>query len=168
MAASRGGLVVFATLGGVLALGLAFAIVMGARAWMGAASPTPGASAWPVAPAPDKASAAAHAGMQAPGMQELRELGCNPAIVMDMLRLVGSARALRNDEPRYVVTCDITSGEPPTCERAAAVYFTAVGAGAGADGNVNVRIGPRGATHPTCSRLYAASGADLGVYPRFN
>lgn len=166
MGASRGGLVVFAVLGGVLALGLAFGIVMGARAWMDRASPTPGASGGPVAPAPGRASAAARDGMQARGTQELRNLGCNPAIVMDMLRLVGDARALRDDEPRYVVTCDVTSGEPPTCEHAAAVYFTAVAGDS--DGNVNLRIGPRGATRPTCSRLYAASGADLGPYPRIN
>jgi hypothetical protein len=103
--------------------------------------------------------------MAAPGADALRQLGCSPAIVMDMTKLIGN-RTLRGDEPRYVVTCDVAEGQPPpTCEHASGIYFA--GAGGSVDGNVNIRIARRGSP-PSCSRLYAASGADLGQYPRAN
>jgi hypothetical protein len=107
---------------------------------------------------------AAKEGLRAPGTEELAKLGCAPAAVIDMRRLLGEASTLRDGEPRYVVTCDIAEGAEPSCDRTASVYFGAVGGRV--YGSVNVRVSRRGAIRPLCSRLYAPSGADLGSFPR--
>ena len=60
-----------------------------------------------------------------------------------------------------MVTCDVpAAAEAPTCERAAAVYFGAMGGMV--DENVGVRVLREGSSVPACSRLYAPNGADLG------
>jgi hypothetical protein len=113
----------------------------------------------PLSPAAELASA----GMNAPGTNELRQLGCDPAVVLDMARLLGDAAAINPGEPGYVVTCVVgaaPSAPAPTCEQAAGIYFAALGGSAG--GNVSVRVMRAGATAPACARLYAPSGADLG------
>jgi hypothetical protein len=166
MAASRGGLVAFGVGGVLVALWLSFAVVKAIRAWTSgpaAVTSTAAASAPGGLPgAPPQAAVAVREGMEAPGTEALRQLGCSPAIVMDTMRLVRS-RPLELDEPRYVVTCDVPAGDPPTCETASAAYFTA--AAGTVEGNVNLRVARRGAP-PVCSRLYASTGADLGQYPR--
>jgi hypothetical protein len=108
--------------------------------------------------ATDHGAEVAAAGLRAKGTDELRQLGCDQAIIMDMQRLLGDA-GLRVGEPRYVVTCDVADGPGPTCERAATAYFTA--AGAASDGNVTIRVLKSGSPTPVCSRLYAPSGAAL-------
>jgi len=126
--------------------------------------------AGPSAPRPGSGSANAHAGvadegMRATGTRELRQLGCDHALVVDMAKLLGDAALVRQGEPRYMVTCDVPAAvDPPTCERAAAVYFGAIGGMA--DENVGIRILREGSSAPACSRLYAPNGADLGVFPR--
>ena len=113
-----------------------------------------------VAPAgPDHGAQVASDAMHAPGTNELRKLGCDPAIAMDMAQLLGAAAAVRPGEPRYVVSCDVTSGQAPTCEQAAAAYFGAIGGAA--MGNVSLRVSRSGASAPICSRVYAPSGAPL-------
>lgn len=107
---------------------------------------------------PSEGAKLASAGMQAPGTSALRSLGCDPAIVIDLGRLLGDASAVREGEPRYVVTCDVPGSEAPTCDRAAATYFAALGGSAG--GNVNVRVAHTGSSEPLCSRVYAPSGAE--------
>jgi hypothetical protein len=103
--------------------------------------------------------------MHAAGTAELRRLGCEHALVVDMAKLLGDPALVRPGEPRYMVTCDVpAAAEPPTCERAASVYFQA--SGVMADGNVGIRVLRAGASAPACSHLYAPSGADLGVFPR--
>jgi hypothetical protein len=102
-------------------------------------------------------------GMRAQGTTQLRQLGCDQAIVIDMLRLFHDANAVRDGEPRYIVTCDVVDAGGPSCERAAATYFAALGRTD--DGTVNIRIALRGSRQPTCSRLYGPSGVDLGAYP---
>jgi hypothetical protein len=106
---------------------------------------------------PDHGAQVASDGMHAPGTNELRRLGCDPAIVMDMALLLGDAAAVRPGEPRYVVSCDVTGGQAPTCEQAAGVYFGAIGGAA--TGNVSLRVSRSGASAPLCSRVYAPSGA---------
>ncbi len=118
--------------------------------------PTRGGAAAPVAPS--ESARIASAGLKAPGTSALRALGCDPAIVLDLNRLLGDAGAFREGEPRYIVTCDVSGAEAPTCERAAATYFAALGGSAG--GNVNVRVARVGSSEPLCSRLYAPSGAE--------
>lgn len=104
-------------------------------------------------------------GMAAKGTAELRALGCANAVVVDMQHLLGAGAAVHSDEPRYMVTCDVASGPAaPGCDRLAAAYFGAVGGTT--DANVCVRVSTPGATKPTCSRLYAPNGVDLGPFPR--
>jgi hypothetical protein len=105
-------------------------------------------------------------GQRAPGTAELRALGCDPAIVVDMARLLGGAAHIEPGEPRTMITCDVaaTVEAPPGCDRVAATYFRAVG-GTVADA-VAVRVLRMGSPTPACSRLYAPTGADLGTFPR--
>ena len=104
-------------------------------------------------------------GMRAPGTRELRQLGCEHALVVDMAKLLGDTAHVRPGEPRTMVTCDVPAAvDPPTCERAAAVYFGAIGGMV--DENVGIRVLRAGSSAPVCSRLYAPNGADLGVFPR--
>jgi hypothetical protein len=103
----------------------------------------------------------ANEGRHARGTAELRQIGCETAIAIDMQRLLGSAKAVRDGEPRYIVTCDVTDAGAPTCERVAGTYFAALGGTA--DANVNVRVSVTGSIKPLCSRLYAPTGADLGL-----
>jgi hypothetical protein len=107
--------------------------------------------------APSEGAAVASDGMNAPGTGALRQLGCDPAIVIDMNRLLGDPSAVRPGEPRYVVTCDVPGAQAPTCDRAAEAYFGAVGGSA--VGNVDVRVSRAGGSAPLCAHLYAPSGA---------
>jgi hypothetical protein len=143
-------LLVLAAGGSALALG----VVIAAIAWLGRA---PTDTSGPAAPGHGAEVAAA--GLRAKGTEELKQLGCDQAMIMDMQRLLGDASPIRDGEPRYVVTCDVANGTGPSCERAATAYFSAVGAAS--DGNVIIRVLSSGSATPVCSRLYAPSGAPL-------
>jgi hypothetical protein len=147
---SQNRLIALATAGGAAALGV---IALGVALVHGLSSdPSRPASA-----ASNEGAAIANEGMNAPGASALRRLGCDPAIVIDMSRLLGDAGAVRPGEPRYVVTCDVPGAQAPTCERVAETYFGAVGGGA--VGNVDVRVSHPGTPAPVCAHLYAPSGA---------
>jgi hypothetical protein len=154
VSASQPRLIALAAAGGAAAIGV-IALVLGLVHSLSDSSsaPPPGASS--------EGAAIASAGMDAPGTAELRSLGCDPAIVIDMAKLLGNAGAVRPGEPRYVVTCDVQGQAAPTCERAAATYFSARGVTAA--GDVNIRVSRPGTSAPLCSRRYAPSGADLGT-----
>jgi hypothetical protein len=143
-------LIVLAGAGGAVALVAIVLGVVAVRAFSGSSGATSVA-------APGEGAAIASDGMNAPGTSALRQLGCDPAIAIDVGRLLGDAGAVRPDEPRYVVTCDVPGSEAPTCDRAAQAYFGAVGAGA--VGNVDLRVSRPGAAAPLCAHLYAPSGA---------
>jgi hypothetical protein len=149
---SQPSLIVLAGAGGAIAL---VALTVAVLAIRGCASD--GSARAPRAPG--VGANVARDGMQAPGTSELRALGCDPALVLDLYRLLGDASAVRPGEPRYIVTCDIPGAAAPTCERAAATYFAALGGSAG--GNVNIRVARVGVSAPLCSRIYAPSGASL-------
>jgi hypothetical protein len=154
--------------GSVLALGigsgvLVLAVVLGAVVLLRGCSRGSGAEA--ATAAPDRGATAATEGMNAKGTAEMRQLGCEQALVVDMARVLGSASRIEPGEPRWMVTCDVESGatSAPGCERVASAYFGAVGS---PEGNVCVRVSRTGASQPSCSRLYAPTGADLGPFPR--
>ena len=152
MPESQPSLIVLAGAGGALALTILLGAVIAVR----------GCTSEGSARAPGARGAGANVasdGMQAPGTNELRALGCDPAIVLDLYRLLGDASAVRQGEPRYIVTCDVPGTGAPTCERAAATYFAAIRGSAG--GNVNIRVARVGASAPLCSHTYAPSGASL-------
>lgn len=148
IAAGGAAIVVVAVVGGVLAV----------RGCSGDAARTA-----PAASRGTDNAAVGGAGMRAPGTNELRQAGCETAVVVDMARLLGDASSIGEREPRFMVTCDVpTAGDAPGCDRVAAVYFGAVGGAT--EGRVGVRVTRQGARAPACSRLYAPSGADLGVF----
>ncbi len=161
MAESRAGLVGMALGGGVAAVAVILGLVFAVRSCAAAAGPPP-----PAALGAGEGAEVARDGMHARGTDELRALGCSNALVMDMARALGDAAAVRDGEPRYIVTCDVTQGAPPSCDKAAAAYFAALGGSAG--GPVNLRVSIQGTARPVCSHLYLPSGADLGNYPRVN
>ncbi|HEY1691901.1 MAG TPA: hypothetical protein VGG39_07050 [Polyangiaceae bacterium] len=104
-------------------------------------------------------------GMRAKGTDELRALGCDPPIVVDMARLLGDASRIEPGEPRFMVTCDLgASAATIPCDRVAVTYFRAIGGTA--EYPVGVRILRAGGVTPLCSELYAPNGADLGTFPR--
>ena len=110
---------------------------------------------------PSKNAIAGEEGLHARGTAELGALGCSPGLVVDMASILGDAARIEPGEPRYMVTCDVPAPtQPPSCEKAAAVYFTAVGGQT--DATVGVRVLRAGVVAPLCSELYAPSGADLG------
>lgn len=155
----RGGLAAYAAGGAAIVLAAVVAIVLVLRACSGEAPQA--------APAPagdgTRNAAVGGEGMRARGTAELRGIGCDAAVVVDMARLLGDAGRLREGEARFVVTCDVSpTGDAPTCERAAAVYFSAIGGMA--EDRVGVRVSRQGAKAPACSRLYAPNGADLGAF----
>jgi hypothetical protein len=112
----------------------------------------------PPPPPPSAGAVAAEEGMKAPGTDALRQLGCDPAIALDMTRVMGKA-AIHPGDPWFMVSCDVPAASTVTCDRAAAAYFGALGAAP--PGNVSVRVSRAGASQPVCSRLYAPSGAPL-------
>jgi hypothetical protein len=157
---SRGQLVAIAAGGAGIVLVLVIGAVLLVRSCGGEPPP-------PAAQLPAGNATIADEGMRAPGTAELRQLGCEHALVVDMARLLGNGGHVRAGEPRYMVTCDVpASADPPACDRVAAVYFRAIGGSA--DDPVGVRVLRDGAGAPACSHLYAPSGADLGVFPPVN
>jgi hypothetical protein len=103
-------------------------------------------------------------GARARGTPELRRLGCEHALVVDMAKLLGDAAQVRDGEPRLMVTCDVgPNGVAPSCEQVEGTYYGAIGGMA--EGNVGVRVLRSGTSAPSCSRLYAPNGADLGAFP---
>jgi len=153
----RGGLIAFGVGGAAIVLVL---IVGGALAlhFLGGEPPPP--------PRPTYANAhVADEGARARGTPELRRLGCEQALVVDMAGLLGDAAQVRDGEPRFMVTCDVGPTAPaPSCEQVAAAYYGAIGGGA--EANVGIRVSRSGVSAPSCSRMYAPNGADLGVFPR--
>jgi hypothetical protein len=114
-------------------------------------------------PSPDESSN--HVIQTSKGSQALRAQGCSAAIVADLLRLLGEGGAIHDDEPRYIISCDVmSSGAPPACDKLATAYFAAIGGAT--DGRVVIRVSTTGSRTLACSRMYAPNGADMGPYPR--
>jgi hypothetical protein len=155
----RGGLATIAAGGAAIVLVAVVAAVLVVRG-CGGEAPRPTTS---TSPDDSRNAAVGGEGMRARGTTELRQLGCESAVVIDMARLLGDAGRAREGEPRFVVTCDVpASGDAPGCERVAATYFGAIGGTA--EDRVGVRVSRQGARAPACSRLYAPNGADLGAF----
>ena len=154
---ARGSLLGLGIASGVLVLALVIGGVVLVRKCTG------GPAGEATTAAPDRGATAATEGMNAKGTAEMRQLGCEQALVVDMARVLGSASRIEPGEPRWMVTCDVGAATGPACERVASAYFGAVGT---PDGNVCVRVSRTGAPQPSCSRLYAPNGADLGPFPR--
>ena len=143
----------FAVLGGALAIVVVVLVVVVASRFTGGGAPGS-------APSASAGVAAVNEGLHAPGTEEVRGIGCDRALVLDMQRVLGSS--LRPGDPRTIVTCDVASAEgAPTCERVASTYFAAVKTG---EGNIAVRVMREAPPGALCARVYAPSGADIGAF----
>jgi hypothetical protein len=154
----RTGLVGIAAAGGVAVLLVVGGVVLAARTCGPEPAPAPSATA---TASPN--AAIGGEGMRARGTDELRLVGCEHAVVLDMAKLLGNPSRVREGEPHTVVTCDVgATAAAPGCERVAGTYFGAIG-GMSTD-VVGVRVMRAGTAAPLCSRKYAPNGADLGTF----
>jgi hypothetical protein len=98
----------------------------------------------------------------APGTRELRELGCDSAMVMDLnawLRVFGADGGTPGQEgaiDRYVICGAGLFATPPSCDRVAQTYAGAVG---GVAGSFQAMVQRQGRNKPLCAACYDASGA---------
>jgi hypothetical protein len=102
---------------------------------------------------------AAQEGANAPGTPELRELGCQQAIVLDMNKLMKhfDAGQAKSDEPLLMVTCQATAtGTPPTCDDVARTYVKAMGGHAESPIAVVVQVPFKPGKQ--CRRYYSEDG----------
>jgi len=105
----------------------------------------------------------AQKGMTAPGTPELRTLGCETAMVVDlkdMNELMSDLLDAGPDASRLdglIVTCDLPSGASPlACDDVAKTYVRAVGGTASADFVVTVKH--HNNSHALCESTYDESG----------
>ncbi len=108
----------------------------------------------------------AQEGLKAPGTAELRALGCDQAMVLDMKDFAalvndivdaGSAAAAPTG---LMVTCQVRgAAKSPSCNDVASTYVKAVGV-AGSEFTVTVQA--QGGSKPICESSYDATGARVG------
>jgi hypothetical protein len=105
--------------------------------------------------------------MNAPGTPELRALGCQQAMVMDLEKIQGIVQKYSDDAApakpatskyRLQVSCQAGAGTAPSCADVADTYRKAVGKPAGKF----VAIVQRSRNRRDCSKLYDVDGTDLG------
>jgi len=106
--------------------------------------------------------------LTAPGTKELKALGCDTAMVVDvqrvteLIRKYADAGANDPDDGRLLVLCKMTGpSNAPTCADVAAAYLRAVGTPAG---RLAVQVQRRNGKETVCSRLYDVDGEDLGAF----
>ena len=98
----------------------------------------------------------------APGTKEIRDLGCDSAMVMDMsawLRVFGADGGMPRQQgqiDRIVICGARLFGTPPTCDRVAQTYVGAVGT---VPGPFQAIVQRQGRNRPLCAACYDASGA---------
>jgi hypothetical protein len=111
---------------------------------------------------------AIHSGVQiaaeaqnAPGTAELRAMGCDTAMVMDMAKLeaMGSAFAdasarAPTSSIRIAVVCQSRRAAPPTCDQVATTYVQAIGR---ASGKFSAQVQSSAGTR-SCSGIYSPEG----------
>lgn len=104
----------------------------------------------------------------APGVSEVRALGCTQALSFDMKRFMdlvntwdaGTKTALPT--VTHVVQCTVrSSAGAPTCDQVAKTYFAAA---PNQNGQFAVLVQTTGAQKPECRQLYSATGAPLGEF----
>ena len=109
-------------------------------------------------------------GLNAPGTPEIRAMGCEQAMVLDMKEvsdLMNDAfdAGLRLGDAGLQgleVECALSaSAAPVTCDDVAKTYLRAVGGTASAE--FAVRVKRQNDTHPLCERTYDTDGTFLGA-----
>jgi hypothetical protein len=105
-------------------------------------------------------------GMNAPGAAQVRALGCDQAVVMDMGKIIklatklfdaGSENPLEKESSLSVIcTIQMMGGTPPECDLIATTYVQAIG-GTSAQ-PFNVMVQKQGNNKPICSGKYDVQG----------
>ncbi len=108
----------------------------------------------------------AHDAQNAPGAAELRQLGCQSALIMDLDDIAKSFDPDRNRNSRRMlyITCLVPFGvrTVPACDDAASEYVRAVGGTARSQFVVVVQKPFQ--SKPFCSELFDPQGASLGPF----
>ena len=101
----------------------------------------------------------------APGTNELRAIGCDTAMVVDVNRMQAIADAFDGGKDaftggaRTIVSCQPRWGTPsPECDAVAAAYVAAVQR---APGPFVVTVGGKPGDNPHCQAVYSATGVKL-------
>jgi hypothetical protein len=98
----------------------------------------------------------------APGTKELRGIGCEAAMVMDlqaMMRVFGAdggTPAAGEQLDRFVICSVGMVAKAPTCDQVAETYVGAVGQG---KGSFQAMVQRQGRNRPACATCYDAAGA---------
>jgi hypothetical protein len=108
----------------------------------------------------------AQKGMTAPGTTEIRGLGCEQAMVIDMKDFAVLMSDILDAGPDaampegLMVTCQVRgSARAPSCDDVAATYVGAVGT---ASSQFVVSVQRQGDSNPLCQSTYDADGALIG------
>lgn len=106
-------------------------------------------------------------GMKAPGTPEIRALGCEQAMVLDMKDFAALMSDVLDAGPDaampegLMVTCQVRSAaRAPSCDDVASTYVGAVGV---ARSPFVVNVQQQGNNNPICQSSYDATGAFLGT-----
>lgn len=98
--------------------------------------------------------------MAAPGVDALKRLGCETAMVMDMeqaAQVIAPGEILEEGTPRHVVLCQRgLFGDLPTCDEVARAYVSALGGVA--EGSFQVLVQRQNDRQAGCSRTYLPDG----------
>lgn len=117
-----------------------------------------------------KGAQLASKGINGPGAQEVRDLGCPEAFVLDMdemMELIGifTDAGSAKDElgVGIMVTCQGSFGELPDCPEVARAYLTAKGR---PPGDFVVMVKTKNQKKEQCVRRYSEAGDDLGDFKK--
>jgi hypothetical protein len=111
-----------------------------------------------------KGAEIAQKGMAAPGAAEVRALGCEQALVVDMRDFAELTSEFVDADvskipDQDVVTCQAsTFRKAPTCDAIATTYVRAVGR---ARGSFIVTVTRQGSSKPECTGMYDAAGSPV-------
>ncbi|HEY3358823.1 MAG TPA: hypothetical protein VGQ83_36580 [Polyangia bacterium] len=100
----------------------------------------------------------------APGTAELRKLGCQQAMVMDLASLArtfaGDAGVnLKDEDTALMITCQVGfTGKAPSCAQVASTYVGAVGT---AKGRFQVTVQQQLKPAPACTECFDPKGAAI-------
>jgi hypothetical protein len=118
----------------------------------------------------DEAPKLAEKGMNAPGMAEVRALGCDQAFVLDMNDVgelmsdiidAGSGKTGMPDG--LIITCQVRPGaRAPSCDDVASTYVAKVKT---ASKDFMVTVQEQGKSGARCESSYDASGAPISALP---
>ena len=110
----------------------------------------------------------AEKGMKAPGAAEIRALGCEQAMVLDMQDFAIIVNDITDAGPdaglpdELMITCQVGGFKtPPACDDIASTYVRAVGT---AKSNFVVSVQRQGNNNQVCQVEYDSTGSSLGAW----